>query len=378
MDPQEGFFLWKELCMHQLPDYKSISFLTSPKISLLSKQRQGATPILPNRTWPLLLVTLLSILVLGCATDQNTTGTPTSEAARQAVIDKVRPTVVQINVKTAKGNGLGSGVILDPQGYIVTNDHVVAEAEQTQVMLYGGETLPAQVIGNDPLDDLAVVKINPPSSFKLKAATLGDSSKLGVGQEVLAMGSPLGITQTVTNGIISALDRPVGTIPDAIQTDAPINGGNSGGALIDLQGFLIGIPTSTAIDPQFNVPANGVGFAVPSDRVAFIVPQLIHHDKVVDNGRADLGAEYITVDAALTAQNNLAVASGVLLVNIAAGGAADQARLQSGDVIVQFNGVSVPTGSKLDALLMKLQSGDRVDVQFYRGKKLQKTTVTLR
>jgi S1-C subfamily serine protease len=378
MDPQEGFFLWKELCMHQLPDYKSISFLTSPKISLLSKQRQGATPILPNRTWPLLLVTLLSILVLGCATDQNTTGTPTSEAARQAVIDRVHPTVVQINVKTAKGNGLGSGVILDPQGYIVTNDHVVAEAEQTQVMLYGGETLPAQVIGNDPLDDLAVVKINPPSSFKLKAATLGDSSKLGVGQEVLAMGSPLGITQTVTNGIISALDRPVGTIPDAIQTDAPINGGNSGGALIDLQGFLIGIPTSTAIDPQFNVPANGVGFAVPSDRVAFIVPQLIHHGKVVDNGRADLGAEYITVDAALTAQNNLAVASGVLLVNIAAGGAADQARLQSGDVIVQFNGVSVPTGSKLDALLMKLQSGDRVDVQFYRGKKLQKTTVTLR
>jgi S1-C subfamily serine protease len=364
--------------MHHLSDHKPIFSLTSPKIYLLSKQRQRTTLILPISAWPLLLVPLLSILVLGCATDQNATGTPTPEAARQAVIDRVHPTVVQINVKTAKGTGLGSGVILDPQGYIVTNDHVVAGAEQIQVMLYGGETLPALVIGNDPLDDLAVVKITPPSPFKLTAAKLGDSSKLRVGQEVLAMGSPLGITQTVTNGIISALDRPVGTIPDAIQTDAPINGGNSGGALIDLQGFLIGVPTSTAIDPQFNVPANGVGFAVPSDRVAFIVPQLIQHGKVVDSGRADLGAEYLTVDAALATQNSLAVTSGVLLVNIVAGGAADQARLQADDVIVQLNKVSVPTGSKLDALLMKLQSGDQVDVQFYRGKQLKKTTVILR
>ncbi len=363
--------------MHQLSDHKPIFSLISPKVSLLSKQRQRATPILSIRAWPLLLVPLLSTLVLGCATDQGTTGTTTTEAVRQAVINRVHPTVVQINVKTAKGNGLGSGVILDPRGYIVTNDHVVEGEQQMQVMLYGGETLPAQVVGNDPLDDLAVVKINPPSPFKLTAATLGDSSKLQVGQEVLAIGSPLGITQTVTNGIISALDRPVGTIPDAIQTDAPINGGNSGGALIDLQGSLIGVPTATILDPQFNVPANGVGFAVPSNRVAFIVPQLIQHGKVVESGRADLGAEYMTVDAALATQNNLAVTSGVLLVNIVAGGAADQARLQTGDVIVQFNKVSVSTGPKLDVLLMKLQSGDQVDIQFYRGKQLQKTTITL-
>lgn len=134
-------------------------------------------------------------------------------------------------------------------------------------------------MGTDATDDLAVVKIT--TSQKLTVATLGNSSTLKVGQDVLAIGNPLGINESVTQGIISALGRTVSegsggaTITSAIQTDAPINPGNSGGALIDLQGNLIGIPTLGAIDTEFNTPANGVGFAIPSNRIAVVVPQLI-------------------------------------------------------------------------------------------------------
>src|SRR6266487_3392482 len=183
------------------------------------------------------------------------------QAVREAVIAKVRPAVVEVNVTTQQGGAIGSGVIIDGRGYIVTNNHVVNGAQSMTVTLYDGTNLPAQLVGTDPADDLAVVKINPPSKG-LTVATIGDSSKLTVGQEVMAIGNPLGITQTVTHGIISALGRSVSegqggaTIPNAIQTDAAINPGNSGGALVDMQGNLIGIPTLTAIDPEFNTPAS--------------------------------------------------------------------------------------------------------------------------
>ena len=201
------------------------------------------------------------------------------DTVREAVIARMRPAVVQVNVVTKGGGAIGSGVIIDHRGYIVTNNHVVDGAQTIQVVLYDGTKLPAQLSGTDQLDDLAVLKIQPPRSMAV--ATLGDSSKLRVGQEVLAIGNPLGITQTVTNGIISALGRTISegqgsaTISDAIQTDAPINPGNSGGALVDLQGNLVGIPTLTAIDPEFNTPANGVGFAIPSNRAQIIVSQVI-------------------------------------------------------------------------------------------------------
>src|SRR5207247_3888284 len=132
--------------------------------------------------------------------------------------------------------------------------------------------------------------------------TVGDSAKLQVGQEVLAIGNPLGITQTVTNGIVSALNRNVSEgpngaiIPNAIQTDAPINPGNSGGALVDLQGNLVGIPTLTAIDPEFKTPANGVGFAIPSNRVKLIAEQIINTGKVTHTGRAALGVSVTSVN----------------------------------------------------------------------------------
>ncbi len=297
------------------------------------------------------------------------------DALREAVVAKVRPTVVQVNVVTASGEGLGSGVILDSRGYIITNNHVIAGAQSIQVTLYDGTSLSAYLVGADPLDDLAVLKVV--TSSKLTAATLGDSSKLRVGQEVLAIGNPLGITQTVTSGIISALDRAVSTIPDAIQTDAAINPGNSGGALVDLQGELVGIPTLSAIDPQFQTPANGVGFAIPSNRVRFIAPQLIETGKVTHTGRAAMGIQMTNVDAILAAQNNLAVTSGVLIVKVAPASPAAAAGLKPGDVIVRMGTHAVTDVAALADALLTMNPGEVVAVHIYRGNQQLTVNVTL-
>src|SRR5437588_5482006 len=203
------------------------------------------------------------------------------DTLRESVAAKVQPSIVEVYVTLSNNEAaIGSGVIVDSRGYLVTNDHVVSGALSIQVILSNGTKEPAQLAGADANYDLAVLKIAVPKGG-LSVATLGDSTQLKVGQEVLVIGNPLGITQTVTNGIVSALKRSVSegqgapTIQNAIQTDAPINPGNSGGALVDLQGNVVGIPTLTAIDPEFNTPANGVGFAIPVNRVKAILPQII-------------------------------------------------------------------------------------------------------
>ena len=214
------------------------------------------------------------------ATTASATTATSLNTLREAVVAKVKPSVVEVYVTLTSGAALGSGVIIDSRGYIVTNNHVVSGALTIQVILSNGTKEAAQLTGTDAADDLAVLKIAVPPAG-LSVATLGDSAQLQVGQEVLAIGNPLGDTETVTNGIVSALKRSVSegqggaTIQNAIQTDAAINPGNSGGALVDLQGNVVGIPTLTAIDPEFNTPANGVGFAIPSNRVKSVVTQLI-------------------------------------------------------------------------------------------------------
>jgi S1-C subfamily serine protease len=301
------------------------------------------------------------------------------ETVREAAIAKIKPAIVQVNVRTARGGGLGSGVIFDKRGYIVTNNHVVEGASRIQVVLSNGTKLPARLVGTDPADDLAVIQINPPANIVV--AEIGDSSKLRVGQEVLAIGNPLGITQTVTNGIISALNRTVSaqgaTIPNAIQTDAPINPGNSGGGLVDLQGKLIGIPTLAAIDPEFNTPANGVGFAIPSNRVKVIVPQLIKDGKVAHTGRAALNISAASVDLGFARLNRLAVDQGVYISDVIAGGAADRAGLQTGDVIVQVEDYDIPDNSALSDALAAKNPGERVMVKIYRNNQQLTINVTL-
>jgi putative serine protease PepD len=220
------------------------------------------------------------------ATTTATTSTASSQATattlqaeQEAVIAKDKAAVVEVDVTLSNGQAIGSGDIINSQGYIVTNNHVVSGAQSIEVVLSDGTHLTAQLVGTVPADDLAVLKITTTKS--LTVIQLGNSSQVQVGEEVLAIGNPLGINETVTSGIVSATGRTVSegqggaTITNAIQTDAPINPGNSGGALIDLQGNLVGIPTLGAVDPEFNTPANGVSFAIPSNTVATVVNQII-------------------------------------------------------------------------------------------------------
>ncbi len=261
-----------------------------PPLPPVNPKRRGTV-----RTGALVALTLLLAVIFGVGlfagwqfskaststaqTTSTVSATSTVTTAQEVAIAKVKAAVVEVAVTTQNASAIGSGVIIDQRGYIVTNNHVVAGAQSIEVVLADGTRLPAQLVGTDPATDLAVLKIT--TQQKLTVASLGDSSKLRVGEDVLAIGNPLGITESVSHGIISALGRTVsegqggGTISNAVQTDAAINPGNSGGALIDLQGNLIGIPTLGAIDTEYNTPANGVGFAIPSNTVAAVVSQLI-------------------------------------------------------------------------------------------------------
>lgn len=298
------------------------------------------------------------------------------ETIREAVIAKVSPAIVQVNVVKQTGKTLGSGVIIDQRGYIVTNNHVVEGARQIQVMLADGALLTATLVGATSSDDLAVLKVNVPKQ-KLIVAQLGDSSKLQVGQEVLTLGNPLGITQTVTSGIVSALGRTVGALRDTVQTDAAINPGNSGGALIDLQGKVVGIPSATAVDPEFKKPANGVGFAIPSNRVQFIVPQLISNGKVTDTGRVALGVNVTSVDPIMASQKQFAVDHGALIISMLPDGAATKAGIKVGDIVVGVSDKLVDNMSDLIEALISHKPGDTVTIHLYRGPQQLKIDATL-
>ena len=202
----------------------------------------------------------------------------TIETQQEAAIAKIEPAVIELDVTTTQGEQIGSGVIIDTKGDIVTNYHIVNGEESITAVLYNGSKVQAQLVGTNTADDLAVVRIQPFANMTV--AQIGDSSKLVVGQEVMAIGNPLGITETATKGIVSALNRSVTestgtTVSNAIQTDAAVNPGNSGGALINLQGQLIGIPTLTAVNTESNTAANGVSFAIPSNLVQTIVQQIL-------------------------------------------------------------------------------------------------------
>ena len=200
------------------------------------------------------------------------------QALQENAIAKVEPSVVELDVITAQGEQIGSGVIINANGDIITNNHVVSGEQSIKVVLNSGKTETAQLVGTVAADDLAVVRITPFAGMVV--AQIGNSSQLSVGEEVLAIGNPLGITETATSGIVSALNRSVTestgvTIGQAIQTDAAINPGNSGGALINLQGQLIGIPTLTAVNTQSNTAASGVSFAIPSNLVKTAIAQIL-------------------------------------------------------------------------------------------------------
>ena len=310
------------------------------------------------------------------------------------VAEKVTPQIVQIVVISKRsdnphGNlripfdlfnkfpkeqkGSGSGIIISPDGYIVTNNHVVKNAIKVTVGLSDKRTFTAKVIGTDPLTDLAVIKIN---AKKLTTAFLGNSDEIKVGQWVMAIGNPLSLTSTVTAGIISAIGRgQLGLIKDRygienyIQTDAVINPGNSGGALVDLSGAVIGI--NTAIAASGGGTYIGYGFAIPINLVKAVTKELIAKGKVT---RGYIGVEISEVDDALAKSIGLKKPQGILIQNLVKGGSAATAGIKAGDVILKVDNKFVNRPNELQTYIATKTAGTKVKLTLFRdGKTITKT-----
>lgn len=301
------------------------------------------------------------------------------ETAVIRVVDRIRPAVVNIDtvaqVQTFFGvfpqQGAGSGVIVNPDGLILTNNHVVEGAQQIKVTLLSGKTLSGKIVGRDPFSDLAVIKVE--TSERLPAATLGRSSTLRVGQMAVAVGNPFGLGHTVTVGVISALNRSIQVpnlvIENLIQTDAAINPGNSGGALADSSGALVGI--NTAIVQQ----AQGIGFAIPIDTARVIMDQLISHGRVV---RPYAGLVWGgDVDPNMAQQYNLPVNHGIIVREVDANGPAARAGIKQGDIIVAVDGRQVNNWNDFIRELFTKKPGDRVRVEVARNGDRRTVEMTL-
>ncbi len=331
--------------------------------------------------------------------EQRTTAVPPAQdvAALDAysksiisVVDNVGPAVVQIGVTKVVGSspfgggqlaqGAGSGVIFAPDGYILTNSHVVDGARQVMVTLADGHDVRGEVIGQDPDTDVAVVRISAPSGTRLQAAKLGDSDKLKVGQLVVAIGSPVGLQSTVTAGIVSALHRTLPgyggqLIEDIIQTDAAVNPGNSGGPLVDSSGAVIGI--NVAVVQQ----AQGLSFAIPINTVNWVASRLMKDGEV---RRPVMG---VVVQSGMLPQSlrdkfHIEKERAVQVVQVANGGPAQRAGIQPGDIIYKLDGRGVGTAMDLRHNLERLSDGTEVRVGLIRignnGPQAAEVKVTIR
>ena len=273
--------------------------------------------------------------------------------------------------KEQKERSLGSGVIVDSNGIIITNNHVIEKADEIKVVLYDKREFKGKVIGTDPKTDIAVVKID---ADNLPVIPWGDSDRLRAGEYVLAIGNPFGLNQTVTMGIISAVGRAqvgIADYEDFIQTDAAINPGNSGGALINVKGELIGI--NTAIFSQSG-GYMGIGFAVPSHMARTVMDSLIKTGKVI---RGWLGLSIQDVSPDLAGQFGLEEARGALVGEVQNGSPADKAGFKVGDVIVKFDGNPVEGSSHLRNAVAQTVVGKKVKVEVIRDKKSRELEVTI-
>ncbi len=266
--------------------------------------------------------------------------------------------------------GLGSGVIINADGTILTNNHVVEGAEKVKVELADKRTFEAKIVGTDAPSDLAVLKIQ---AENLPTVTFGDSDKVRVGDVVLAIGNPLGIGQTVTSGIISAKGRSTGigtgsSFEDFLQTDAPINRGNSGGALVSMNGELIGI-NSQILSSGGNGGNIGIGFAIPSNMAKSVMEQLLSKGKV---SRGQLGIVIQPVTTEMAQALKLPDASGVIVSDIRDGSAADKAGIKRGDVIIELNGEKISDGNTLRNKVAATKPNEAVNMKILRdGKELE-------
>jgi S1-C subfamily serine protease len=319
-------------------------------------------------------------------TDVGNTLTQTNNANERApnsvagITARVTPAVVSLEVLAGNNGYVGSGVVIDPKGYILTNNHVVAptggNADSITAVFSSGARVPATIVGRDPVTDLAVIKVN---ATNLTVIKLGTSSSLRPGDPVIAIGSPLGLAGTVTSGIVSAVNRPVllpaenggpSVVYDAIQTDAAINHGNSGGALVDATGALVGINSSIQTDSSDASGGGGgsigLGFAIPIDQATKVAQSLIRTGSVK---HANLGAS--TRDVAANAS------LGAQVDNVVQGGPAAAAGIAEGDVITKFNGRSISSSVELQVAVLDGSPGQTVTVQFARQGQQHTVQVTL-
>lgn len=268
--------------------------------------------------------------------------------------------------------GVGSGVIVNADGYILTNHHVVDGAIEIKVELTDNRTFTAKLVGSDPPSDLAVLKID---AKDLPTLTLGDSDKVRVGDPVLAVGNPLGIGQTVTSGIISAKGRQTGisdgSFEDFLQTDAAINRGNSGGALVNTSGEVIGINSQILSPSGGNI---GIGFAIPANMAKAVMDQLLKTGKV---RRGMLGVTIQSIDADLAASLNLPAARGAIVTSVSPGGPADRAGIKRGDVITSINNQTTTDNNVLRNQVAGLAPGATATVSLLRNGREQNVQVTL-
>jgi S1-C subfamily serine protease len=297
------------------------------------------------------------------------------EADIQAVAQHVRPAVVFVGIEANLRSfgqpvpvGNGSGAIIDAQGHILTNNHVVEQAQALKVTLPDGRTFDARVVGRDPATDLAVIQIQ---GNNLPVLPLGDSDKLQIGEWVVAIGNALGLEggPTVTKGVVSALNRTIteengASIPGLIQTDAAINPGNSGGPLVNLRGELVGINTAVPGPTGQGVQPFGIGFAISINEAKPIIQQLLTSGRVT---RPYLGVAPVTITPAIRAQLGLSVDKGVILDTVSPNSPAARAGLQQGDVIVAADGKPVADESALRQAIASHRIGDTMRLTVLRN-----------
>ena len=308
----------------------------------------------------------------------------------EAVALKVTPSVVSVAVEQTGFNpftgqtvtqtvGNGSGVIIRSDGYILTNYHVVEGADGVTVTI-GVEDLPAEVVASDPSSDLAVLKVD---RADLPAVEIGSSADLAVGQPVVAIGSPFGLDQSVTTGIISALGRTsfsesaqaaLTAYTSLIQTDAAINPGNSGGALTDAEGRLIGINTLIQTGSEYANQSAGVGFAIPIDYAIAVANELISTGRVV---HPYLGISTMTINPAMAARYGLPVDAGAIVDSVAPGSPGEEAGIQVGDIIVRVGDAEIAGVGDVFVAIRSHDVGDELEVEIVRGEEKQVLTVTL-
>ncbi len=291
------------------------------------------------------------------------------------IVRRLRPSVVRIDTETTSGGGTGTGVIIDSEGHIVTNNHVIVADDgsvgRVTVTLADGSSHTARVVGRDPATDLAVLKIDAPG---LTPAALGSSSSLEVGADVIAIGHALGLAgePTVTRGVVSAKNRAIQqasySIPRAIQTDASINPGNSGGPLVDVFGSVVGINTAAIVS------ASNIGFAISIDVAKPIIQELLASGKVQ---RAFLGVSVADITPGIAASFDLPTKTGAAIMEIVPGSPAAAAGLQERDIVVAISGKPITNSGDFLEVLSTYEAGATLTIEFYRDDDLRETTVTL-